>query len=197
MHNNEGRTLRPSWRDSCSLSFGTSLQMAYPSRSALQGCKKAIWNSPFKYSKYSNYNVPPLSLTSDLSSVHVCFSVCIYTRALYSNLKLKTKVYEVKIHNPLTSDRVQVRVYTNTVSQTHRYTHCDKFTSMGQWSGGQITKYAWASQYRTKKGMEERAKETENLLSRATIRPVLHLSEIQPFTRCAWSARLLLHLWDH
>lgn len=39
--------------------------------------------------------------------------------------------------------------------------------------------------------MEERAKEMENLLSRATIRPVLHLSEIQPFTRCASSPHLL------
>ncbi len=29
---------------SCSLSFGTSLQMASPSRSALQGRKKAVWN---------------------------------------------------------------------------------------------------------------------------------------------------------
>ncbi len=37
----------PSWRDSVvSLSFGTSLQMACPSRSALQGRKKAVLNSP-------------------------------------------------------------------------------------------------------------------------------------------------------
>lgn len=87
-------------------------------------------------------------------------------RAFYSYLKLKTKVYDVKTHNPLASDRVQVRVYTNTLSHTHTVLNLPAWVYGVERADNNMHELVNTER---KKGMEERAKEMENLLSCATI----------------------------
>ncbi len=79
---------------SCSLSFGTSLQMASPSRSALQGRKKAIWNSPYIELVgvcWCSVNMTVifhkiLNPTANLSQL-VCWSLLAFVCAVWIGLK--------------------------------------------------------------------------------------------------------------